>query len=266
MPNLLRMAGAIGDIKSSWLSLWQDDTDTRMRVYRSVIVLQWWLPVRLDEFRFQVWLVVPLPARFITGSGSPAVSNLSEYSCSHLPPGRRCVYAPCGWTNCPSRSPAVKPVVGPFMTDDCLICVVILPSDRRLSLGYRHSVRWTKQQIQQTGSEFSHRMYFFVAVLSASVALDWDDIWGQSGGREFFSLLLVSAASDIKKENCMIAKSYFFFPVIFPNSTLMDLLCVININDRLHSLFLFFKDINKPPKSVVWNQTCGPLVAANITL
>lgn len=120
-------------------------------VYRSATVPQWWLPVHLDEFRFQVWLMLPLPARFITGSGSPAVNNLYEYSRSRLPPGRRCVCTLCGWTNCLSCSPAVKPVVGPFMTDDCLICVVILPSDRRLSLGYRHSVRWPNSRFSRRG-------------------------------------------------------------------------------------------------------------------
>lgn len=96
----------------------------------------------------RVWLVLPLPARFITGSGSPAVNNLCEYSCSHLPPGRR-----------PNQLSELKPVVGPFMTDDCLIFVVILTSDGRPSLLLpQHEM--TKQQIQQTGSQFSHRMYF----------------------------------------------------------------------------------------------------------
>lgn len=73
----------------------------------------------------------------------------------------------------------------------------------------RESAAWlflqhemTEQQIQQTGSEFSRKMILW-PMLSASVALDRDDIWRQTEGIAF-----LSAACGINKLH--EAKSYFY--------------------------------------------------------
>ena len=80
----------------------------------------------------------------------------------------------------------------------------------------RESVAWlflqhemTEQQIQQTGSEFSRKMILW-AMLSASVALDRDDIWRQTEGIAF-----LSAACGIKKKKKQTAwcqKLFLFSP------------------------------------------------------
>lgn len=153
----------------TWTQIW----DVRERDYSSAALRQ-------------VRLLLPLPPRFVTASDSQAMNNLYEYSSIALA-AEPSVYTVCGWTNCPSYSTAMKPVVGPVMTDNWLVWVGWQQT------GTCHWVMAAARDDRTADSADGVRVQsqddFFVAVPSASVALDWDDIWGQTAGRNFSRFL-----------------------------------------------------------------------------
>lgn len=155
------------------------------------------LSVQTSPALRQVRLLLPLPPRFVTASDSQPWIIFMNIPLSLVLPSRWCVYTLCGWTNCPSYSPGHE-TCDRACHDWWRVDVSHDAGSGRETVARLSLQReMTEQQIQQTGSEFSHRM-IFVAVLSASVAFDWDDIWGQTAGMEFLSLPFLSAASGIK--------------------------------------------------------------------
>lgn len=92
-------------------------------ICRSMTVLLWWLPVHLVEPCLEI-LQLPLPPRFVTGADRkpwiifmniPRLFAAEPTGCLH-----------CGWTNCPSDSLAMNPVVKPVMNDDTMMWLVMM--------------------------------------------------------------------------------------------------------------------------------------------
>lgn len=127
----------------------------------------------------------------------PAMNNLYEYSAISRAASLGTVFTLWGWTDCPSDSTAIK--TGGQTCHDWWLVDVSCDVCSRWETVARLSLQreMTEQQISPTEVEFSHGMTF-VAVLSASVVLDWDDIWSQTAGMEFLSLPFLSAACGLK--------------------------------------------------------------------
>jgi len=95
--------------------------------------------------------------------------------------------------------PSMKPAVGAVTADDELMPDAALSAERKLSPAYRRaadSADGVRVQLQDD----------FVVVLSASVTLDCDGVWGQTAGRASLVLPFLSASGG----NCMMPKAISF--------------------------------------------------------
>lgn len=149
----------------------------------------------------QILLLLPLQPRFVTASDSQPWIIFMNIPLTLGLPCRRCVYTMR--LNQLSKLFRGHETCGRACHYWWQVDVCCDAGSRRGSAAWlflQHEM--TEQQIQQTGSEFSRKMILW-AMLSASVALDRDDIWRQTEGIAF-----LSAACGINKLH--EAKSYFY--------------------------------------------------------
>lgn len=203
-------------------------------------VLQWWLSVHLVRHcSLSDSAAAAITSQICHCHCQPAMNNLYEYSTiaracltdsmftpwlnqlSKLFPG----HETCGWT-CHDW----------WQVDTSRDARSREETIARLAL----QCDVAKQQFLQTGSRFKPQDDF-VAALSASVTLDWDDIWGQTAGIAFLLLLFLSAAPG-RKITAWCQKLFLFSSatssstLYLPKFSPLGLTClvprVINVEDH----------------------------------
>lgn len=176
-------------------------------------VLQWWLPVHLVQpCSPSDSTAAAITTQICHRRWQPAMNNLYEYSsiaCAASP--TVCLHS--------AAEPIVQAIPWPWnlWSDLSQLMTGWWELWRWQQIGNCRSIiaaAWDDRAADSADGVRVQPQDDFVAVLSASVALDCDDIWGQTAGIAFLSLPFLSAASGVK--SLCDAKSYFFSALLPP--------------------------------------------------